>query len=100
MRHEPCAIDERAGVHFHFVGQETRVAYKRAEIGGVAVRRRPKQVRHEVRVRFEAEKAAERECPSVLLGRSMAFVRLEHVLVEALHAHLDFGAAECSHKGE
>ena len=30
----------------------------------------------------------------------MAFVRLEHVLVEALYAHLDFGAAERAHKGE
>ena len=100
MRHEPRATDERAGVHLHFVGQETRVAYKRAEIGGVAVRRGPKQVRHEMSVRFEAEKATERERLRDLLGRGMAFVRLEHVLVEALHAHLDFGAAERAHKGE
>ena len=51
-------------------------------------------------VRFEAEKAAERECLRDLFGRGMAFVRLEHMLVEALHAHLDFGAAERAHKGE
>ena len=100
MRHEPRAIDERAGVHFHLVGQESLVAYKCAEIGGIAARRGSKQVRHEMRVRFKAEKAAERECLRDLFGRGMAPVRFEHMLVEALHAHLDFGTAERAHKGE
>ncbi len=49
---------------------------------------------------LKPKKTAERECLRDLFGRGMAPVRFEHMLVEALHAHLDFGTAEGAHKGE
>ena len=47
-------------------------------------------------VGFEAEQAQQLECSLDLLRRGMAVVERAHFFVQALDAHLDFGAAHAT----
>ena len=51
-------------------------------------------------VGFEAEQAQQLECSLDLLRRGMAVVERAHFFVQALDAHLDFGAAHATQCGQ
>ena len=69
-------------------------------IGGVAFGRCAEQVRHEVRMRFEAEDAGELEGLLHAIDADASMVRGKDALVEALDAHLQLRAAKAAQRGK
>ena len=98
--HKARAVDERAGVHFHLVGEEAPVGHERTVPRDVALGRGPVKVGHEVRMDFEAEQPCELEGAPDAIEGDAAQVRIEYVLVKALDADLNLRCAECPHLGE
>ena len=94
------ALDERARVDLDLVGPKSGFAHKALVIALVARGRGAQQVEHEVRMGLKAEQARERERPLDLRNVDATLVDVEQMLVEALHAHLQLGAAEAADGGE
>ena len=93
MSYQARSVHKRAGVQFDLVGLEGGMFDHAPIIGGVAFGRCAEQVRHEVRMRFEAEDAGELEGLLHAIDADASMVRGKDVLVQALNTHLQLRAA-------
>ena len=98
--HQTRALDERARVDLDLVGHKGALGHKALVVAFVPLGRGAQQVEHKMRMDLKAKQACKRKRPLDLRHRNATLVDIEQMLVEALDAHLDLGAAQTADECE
>ena len=98
--HQTRALDERARVDLDLVGHKGPFGHKALVVALVPLGCGAQQVKHKMRMDLKAKEARKRKRLLDLSHRNATLVDIEQMLVEALDAHLNLGAAQTTNERE